>query len=194
MSLWLRFLFSTVLLLPFSSGHLVDRPSFLMLFYPKFQNTKVTGAVLPPGFRCEWMGQCWAKSCKRNANHDAKTQLAGGNNVHLITTMEKWEKETSEAKKEGKIVVVNFSASWCGPCRTIAPAFSELADKYTSVVFITIDVDELAELSAAWNVKATPMFFFLKDGRQLDKLVGANKPDLQKKVAAICGSNPNSPN
>lgn len=51
--------------------------------------------------------------------------------------------------------MVNFSASWCGPCRTIAAAYSELADKYTSVVFITIDVDELA---VSWLACTTPWF------------------------------------
>ncbi|XP_047938739.1 thioredoxin H4-2-like [Salvia hispanica] len=170
-----------------------------MLLYPKFLNSKGTGVVLPPGLRFDWIGQYWTKalgllkSYKRNGDHDGKAALAGGNNVHLITTMDKWEKETSEAKQEGKIVVVNFSASWCGPCRAIAPAYSELADKYTSVVFLTVDVDDLAELSAAWNVEATPMFFFLKDRRQLDKLVGSNKSDLQKKVASVCGANASSP-
>lgn len=43
----------------------------------------------------------------------------------------------------------------------------------------------LQELSSSWNVKATPTFYFLKDGRQLDKVVGANKKDLQKKTAKM---------
>lgn len=41
------------------------------------------------------------------------------------------------------------------------------------------------ELSTSWDIKATPTFVFLKDGRQVDKLVGGNKPELQKKVAAV---------
>lgn len=44
------------------------------------------------------------------------------------------------------------------------------------------------ELSSLWNVKATPTFFFLKDGRQLDKVVGADKDDLRKKTAAMADS------
>nr|TKR97180.1 thioredoxin H9 [Populus alba] len=106
-------------------------------------------------------------------------------NVHLLTTMEKWNEKISEASRDGKIVVVNFSALWCAPCKTTAQAFCELADKYSSVVFLTVDVDELAELSTSWEIKATPTFFFLKDGRQVDKLVGGNMPELQRKTAAI---------
>ena len=43
----------------------------------------------------------------------------------------------------------------------------------------------LQELSTSWDIKATPTFVFLKDGRQMDKLVGGNKPELQKKTAAV---------
>lgn len=43
----------------------------------------------------------------------------------------------------------------------------------------------MQELSSSWDIKATPTFYFLKDGRQVDKLVGANKADLRKKTAAI---------
>ncbi|XP_075509319.1 thioredoxin H9-like isoform X2 [Primulina tabacum] len=82
-------------------------------------------------------------------------------------------------------VIANFSASWCGPCRIIAPFYVELSEKHQSVMFLTVDVDELTEFSTSWDIKATPTFFFLKDGQQLDKLVGANKPELQKKVTAI---------
>ncbi|GFP89388.1 thioredoxin h-type [Phtheirospermum japonicum] len=101
--------------------------------------------------------------------------------------MEKWEKETSEANSNGKIVVVNFSASWCSPCRQIAPAYRELADKYSShISFLTVDVDELVEFSTSWDIQATPTFFLMRDGRQVDKVVGANKAELQKKIATIC--------
>lgn len=102
--------------------------------------------------------------------------------------MGKWEEELSEANKDGKIVVVNFSASWCNPCRSIAPAYNELADKYHFMLFLTVDVDELAELCNLWEVKATPTIFFLRDGKLVDKLVGANKQDLQKKAMAIAES------
>lgn len=46
----------------------------------------------------------------------------------------------------------------------------------------------MQEFSTSWDIKATPTFFFLKDGQQIDKLVGANKPELQKKIDAIMDS------
>ncbi|XP_023551108.1 thioredoxin H-type-like isoform X2 [Cucurbita pepo subsp. pepo] len=116
---------------------------------------------------------------------NAVKEQVDSKNVHLITSIEKWEAKLSEATKDGKIVVANFSAPWCRPCKSMTPAFCELADKYTSMVFLAIDVDELAELSKSWDIKATPTFVFFKDGRQVDKLIGADKSDLQQKIAAM---------
>ncbi|KAH8484697.1 hypothetical protein POPTR_016G138800v4 [Populus trichocarpa] len=137
------------------------------------------------------MGLCLAKR-----NHDADDdephiELAGGN-VHLITTKERWDQKLSEASRDGKIVLANFSARWCGPCKQIAPYYIELSENYPSLMFLVIDVDELSDFSASWEIKATPTFFFLRDGQQVDKLVGANKPELHKKITAILDSLPPS--
>ncbi|KAK8556084.1 hypothetical protein V6N13_070153 [Hibiscus sabdariffa] len=111
-----------------------------------------------------------------------------GGNVQPVTSKEDWDQKLSEAKRDGKIVVANFSAAWCGPCRILAPFYCELSVKHPSLMFLSIDVDELAEFSSSWDVKATPTLFFLKDGQQINKLVGANKPELQKKINAILDS------
>lgn len=52
-------------------------------------------------------------------------------------------------------------------------------------MFLTIDVDDLMDFSSTWDIRATPTFFFLKNGQQIDKLVGANRPELEKKVQAL---------
>ncbi|KAL8214026.1 hypothetical protein R6Q57_003475 [Mikania cordata] len=133
------------------------------------------------------MGLCFSSSPSdddESANHP---QFAGGK-VTLITTKDAWNQKLSEAKSQGKIVIANFSASWCGPCKSVAPYYIELSEKHSSLMFLTIDVDELTELSTQWDVKATPTFFFLRDGQQIDKVVGANKPELQEKIAAIADS------
>ncbi|CAA6654584.1 unnamed protein product [Spirodela intermedia] len=106
-------------------------------------------------------------------------------NVHVISTKEGWDEAISEAYENGKIVVANFSASWCAPCRSIAPLYGEMSEKFPSLTFVTVDVDKMMELSSSWEVRATPTFFFLRDGRQLDKLVGANRTELLQKVAAL---------
>ncbi|PKA61794.1 Thioredoxin H4-1 [Apostasia shenzhenica] len=132
------------------------------------------------------MGNCMRRS-RGGSSFGSKGSFSGGN-VHVISSRGNWDDEISEAKREGKIVVANFSAAWCGPCRMIMPLYADLSLKYPQLVFLAVDVDELPDLSSSWDVHATPTFFFLKDGRQIDKLVGSNKPELEKKVLAFAES------
>ncbi|KAL8517011.1 hypothetical protein ACS0TY_015301 [Phlomoides rotata] len=138
------------------------------------------------------MGQCLAKSKDDEDDSEHNVEFGGGN-VHLITTKDSWDQKIAEAKQDGKIVIANFSATWCGPCRIISPFFVELSEKHPSIVFLTIDVDQLTEFSTSLDIKATPTFFFLKDGQQIDKLVGANKPELEKKLISVLDSEGPSP-
>lgn len=128
------------------------------------------------------MGNCFSEKTTW-IEHPGNQQMAGSHgNVRIITANQEWEAEILEANTTGKIVVVDFTAAWCGPCKMITPFYSELSEKYPQLVFLKVDVDEMPELSATWDVQAMPTFFFIKDGKQIDKLVGANKPELEKKV------------
>ncbi|PWA88196.1 thioredoxin H9 [Artemisia annua] len=130
------------------------------------------------------MGNCCPPSSKEGDDKQSTTSSLASGKVTLIETVEKWEEKLSEANKNGKMIVLNFSASWCSPCRAIAPIFCDLAAKHDSLMFLTVDVDELTEFSTSWEIKATPTFFFLKDGQQVDRLVGANEEELIKKTEA----------
>lgn len=132
------------------------------------------------------MGNCVAKSQSQTKDDDSvqHVEFASGN-VQLITTKESWNQTLEQARGDRKIVIANFSARWCSPCKIIAPYYCELSEKYPSIMFLVIDVDELTDFSTSWDIKATPTFFFLRDGQEIDKLVGANKPELEKKIAAV---------
>ncbi|KAL9303672.1 hypothetical protein ACSQ67_020935 [Phaseolus vulgaris] len=119
-----------------------------------------------------------------DGDSDHHVDFASGN-VQLITTKESWDQHLKQASRDSKIVIANFSATWCGPCKMIAPYYCDLSEKHSSIMFLLVDVDELADFSTSLDIKATPTFFFFKDGKEFDKLVGANKPELEKKIAAI---------
>ncbi|GJN35927.1 hypothetical protein PR202_gb24742 [Eleusine coracana subsp. coracana] len=137
------------------------------------------------------MGGCVGKVLllfdQSRRDEEEKLDYKGGN-VHIINSKEIWDQKIAEANRDGKTVVANFSASWCGPCRVIAPIYAEMSKTYPQLMFLTIDVDDLVDFSSSWDIRATPTFFFLKDGQQVDKLVGANKPELEKKVQAIANN------
>ncbi|KAL8138191.1 hypothetical protein V2J09_004192 [Rumex salicifolius] len=79
-------------------------------------------------------------------------------------------------------IVVDFTATWCGPCKMIEPTFNELASKFSDVDFVKIDVDELMEVSMEYGVQVLPTFLMMKKGQVVDRLVGVNKEELHKKI------------
>ena len=102
--------------------------------------------------------------------------------VHAIQNRSEWTQKLAEAKQSNKLVVVDFTATWCPPCRFIAPFFTELSEKYPNVLFLKVDVDDLNDIASEYGVQAMPTFKFLKDGVVVDEVVGANKAELEKKV------------
>ena len=75
------------------------------------------------------------------------------------------------------LVVVDFYAEWCGPCKKLAPTLESLARKTPSskVQFYKVDVDEARELAAAKGVKSMPTLQFYRHGKKVQQIVGGNK-------------------
>ena len=84
----------------------------------------------------------------------------------------------SEVPSQGA-VVIDFFATWCGPCKRIAPTFENLATAFTTVTFLKVDVDECAELVEKFSISAMPTFVFLKDGQVVKKVEGADMAGLE---------------
>ena len=84
---------------------------------------------------------------------------------------------------DSKPVVVDFGATWCGPCQMVAPIIEELAHEYDGRVVIgKCDVDQDSDLSGRFNVRNIPTILFIKNGEVVSKLVGAQSKDVLKKA------------
>lgn len=80
-----------------------------------------------------------------------------------------------------ELTVLKFSASWCGPCKQIAPHIEQLSVEYPYVNFYSVDADdnECAELVNTYNVSALPTFVYIRNGELLDTVCGANFEEVK---------------
>lgn len=81
------------------------------------------------------------------------------------------ESKDFEAEVKEGVVVVDFYADWCGPCKMLAPVFEELS-KELPAKFIKIDVDNSQDVAAKFQVASIPTIAILKDGKEVDRIIG----------------------
>ncbi|KAK5858678.1 hypothetical protein PBY51_002799 [Eleginops maclovinus] len=105
-----------------------------------------------------------------------------------VIIIENLEHFNAELKKAGdKLVVVDFTATWCGPCKMIGPEFhnqSTLAEN-ANVVFLQVDVDDADEVSSFCKIGCMPTFQYYKNGTKVDEFSGANKDSMLQKLKAL---------
>ncbi|MCQ2196555.1 MAG: thioredoxin [Bacteroidaceae bacterium] len=101
----------------------------------------------------------------------------------LAITNENYE----ELAAQGKPMVLDFWATWCGPCKKIAPIIEALANDYEGQAVIgKVDIEESEELTDKFGIRNVPTILFIKDGEVIDKHVGAApRATLEEKLKAI---------
>jgi len=102
--------------------------------------------------------------------------------VKQITSKDEFDHELKSAG--GKLVVVDFFATWCGPCVAIAPKVDKLAKELSNVVFLKVDVDEdeCQTICKTYKIQCMPTFVLLKNGQIVDRLEGADESTLRSLV------------
>lgn len=85
------------------------------------------------------------------------------------------------------LTVVDYSATWCGPCKFMAPVFEELSQRYPEAVFVHVDIDALDQLADVQDVRGVPTFKFFRNGELLHKFSGASPQTLQDTVKQLLG-------
>jgi thioredoxin 1 len=88
----------------------------------------------------------------------------------INTTTEAFKKDVLENQK---VVLVDFWAEWCGPCRMVAPVLDEISKETPALDIVKVNVDEQPQLAMDYNVTGIPLLGVFKDGRMVKQLVGA---------------------
>lgn len=95
--------------------------------------------------------------------------------MSIITlTQDNFKKEIQESTG---VLIIDFWASWCGPCMMLHPIYEELEEKFKDKVkFFKVNVDEQPELTQKFEIQAMPTIIILKDNKELDRFIGLQQP------------------
>ncbi|KAF4662129.1 hypothetical protein FOZ61_002692 [Perkinsus olseni] len=110
-----------------------------------------------------------------------------GNKVVTVTNMQEWNERQEEAKKNKKLLIVDFFATWCGPCKRASPEYQQMSIDYDekTVMFLKVNVDVATDVTTAMSVRSMPTFKLFKDGQELETITGWDKA----RVATLLNEN-----
>jgi thioredoxin len=97
------------------------------------------------------------------------------------------DEEVKKVLTSGDPLVIDFTAKWCGPCKMIAPEYEKMSNEYDKVKFYKVDVDnpQTQATSADNAISSVPTFLFYKDGKQVQRLSGADRQGLRSILQSL---------
>lgn len=114
-----------------------------------------------------------------NAKEQVSERYAKGTVVHITS-----EQEFNKIIANGN-VLVDFYASWCGPCQRMSPIIDDLAPEMTDVTFVKLDTEKFDTITKKYNVRGLPTLVFFKGGQKLRQITGLRtKIELRKEIKA----------
>ena len=103
--------------------------------------------------------------------------------VRTIRTFAEFDKKISAAGD--KLVVLDFYATWCGPCKDMDPVVRSLERKYSDVIVLKINVDKFEDIAEKYKVRSMPTFVFLRNKKKISSFSGADERTLATKFSKL---------
>ena len=119
---------------------------------------------------------------EKNEEEEEDVELRLDDRIVLCEDLSNFEQLLEKSAERESLVVVDFSATWCGPCKKIKPDFKELSHEYKDVLFMNVDVDEGDDIADKYSIESIPCFIFIKNSNEIDRLEGANIEVLKNKL------------
>ncbi|OJD40534.1 thioredoxin [Diplodia corticola] len=103
--------------------------------------------------------------------------------VHNLANKTEWD----SALQEPELVVLDCFATWCGPCKVIAPQLVKFSEAFPNAKFYKLDVDEVPDVAQELGIRAMPTFLLFKGGEKVGEVVGANPKALETAIRQHLG-------
>ncbi|NP_001011127.1 thioredoxin [Xenopus tropicalis] len=104
--------------------------------------------------------------------------------VKYLASVEEYQCALKDAGE--KLVVIDFTAKWCGPCQRIAPDFEKLSTEFPDIVLYKVDVDDASDVAQVCGISSMPTFIFFKSGKQVERFSGADIKKLKETIKRLC--------
>ncbi|KAL5315223.1 hypothetical protein ACEPPN_017874 [Leptodophora sp. 'Broadleaf-Isolate-01'] len=148
-----------------------------------FLATSRLAAALPqPGLNVQITVQDDVLNTEKATNGNfAKDLRFSDDNVHYVQSNAEYD---TLMQIPGRLIVVDFKANWYGPCRAVAPFFSQYSNDYSQAVFIVVDIEKLPDHPEVKEIRSVPTFKFRKNGSLLTEFAGASAQKLKDTIVA----------
>ncbi|KFG61576.1 thioredoxin-like protein TLP1 [Toxoplasma gondii TgCatPRC2] len=124
---------------------------------------------------------------RQTATADIRNRFCGDFQVRTIVNRVKKAEDfqkVTDSEEDCSVKVVQFSASWCGPCRQVTPTIEGWSEKMpaSEVQFFHVDIDECPELAEEYDISSVPTFLFFKNGKKVNTVVGGNTAKIEEAI------------
>merc|ERR1719487_952326 len=143
-------------------------------------------AAVFPGNPARKRGPPPVQDFRPGAQSQSRAMPRGPSAVKTVRSAKEFQSLISGAPAR-QLVVVDFFATWCGPCKEIAPKYEQMARDMKHVLFLKVDVDAHKDLAQQYGVKSMPTFKLLRKAKVVDDLTGADADGLRDKVESLAG-------
>lgn len=93
--------------------------------------------------------------------------------------------QVAQLQSEGKKILVQYTATWCGPCKALTPRLSNLSNKYSDITFVKVDVEENMESARDLNITTVPTVMIYDGNTLVNRSVGANTDSVYTKILDV---------